>query len=242
MRSGIIDTVMTNPLMVTSIIPDDAGASAAEGEHEREREGGQDILRQTADMRAVQRVNIPSPMAETGLIFAVNLVGEEAENDAAQDASRVENEAELNGLTAQTVRTAASQMNDSPDRLAGRVLIVEDYPEVADVINVILQRMGFTTAIESHGLRAFERFTEMRPQIVMLDLALPDVTGWRVLDAIKERRSVSDEMPVVIVMTAYGDPANRLVGKLQGVHAYLIKPFTAEELQKVVREAHKHIS
>ncbi len=242
MRSGIIDTVMTNPLMVTSIIPDDAGASAAEGDHEREREGGQDILRQTADMRAVPRLNAPSPIAETGLIAAVNLVGEEAENDAAQDASRVENEAELNGLTVQTVRSATPQLHESVDKLVGKVLIIEDYPEVADVINVILQRMGFTTAIESHGMRAFERFTEMQPQIVMLDLALPDFTGWRVRDAIKERRGNGHTMPVVIVMTAYGDPANRLVGKLQGVHAYLIKPFTAEELQKVVREAHKHIS
>jgi len=232
---------MTNPLMVTSIIPDDAGASAAEGDHEREREGGQDFLRQTADLRAVHRVTIPSPAAETGLITAVSVVGEEAENDATQDASRVENEAELIGLAGEPVGVV-DRPNDSADRLDGKVLIVEDYPEVADVINVILQRMGFTTAVESHGLRAFERFNQMHPHIVMLDLALPDVTGWRVLDAIKERHGAGYHMPVVIVMTAYGDPANRLVGKLQGVHAYLIKPFTAEELQKVVREAHKHIS
>ncbi len=241
MRSGITDTTMTTPLMVTSIIPDDAGASAAEGDHEREREGGQDFLRQTADLRAVHRVTIPSPAAETGLITAVSVVGEEAENDATQDASRVENEAELIGLAGEPVGVV-DRPNDSADRLDGKVLIVEDYPEVADVINVILQRMGFTTAVESHGLRAFERFNQMHPHIVMLDLALPDVTGWRVLDAIKERHGAGYHMPVVIVMTAYGDPANRLVGKLQGVHAYLIKPFTAEELQKVVREAHKHIS
>lgn len=241
MRSGIIDTTMTNPLMVTSIIPDDAGASAAEGNHEREREGAQDFLRQTADLRAVHLPPMPSPAAETGLITAVNVIGEEAENDAAQDASRVENEAELIGMNGDPARVAA-HLHESGDKLTGKVLIIEDYPEVADVINVILQRMGFTTAVESHGLRAFERFSLMQPDIVMLDLALPDVTGWRVLDAIKERHGTGSRMPIVIVMTAYGDPANRLVGKLQGVHAYLIKPFTADELQKVVREAHKHLS
>lgn len=41
-------------------------------------------------------------------------------------------------------------------------------------------------------------------------------------------------MPAVIIITAYGDPANRLVGKLQNVRDYLIKPFTADEVEKVV--------
>jgi DNA-binding response OmpR family regulator len=41
-------------------------------------------------------------------------------------------------------------------------------------------------------------------------------------------------MPKVVIITAYGDPANRLIGKLQNVHDYLIKPFTAEEVERVV--------
>ena len=42
--------------------------------------------------------------------------------------------------------------------------------------------------------------------------------------------------PFIVVMTAYGDPANRLMGKLQGVDSYLIKPFTPDEIERTVRQ------
>ena len=44
-------------------------------------------------------------------------------------------------------------------------------------------------------------------------------------------------MPKIIVITAYGDPANRLIGKLQNVHEYLVKPFTSDEVERVVLSA-----
>ncbi len=73
----------------------------------------------------------------------------------------------------------------------------------------------------------------MRPDLVLLDIGLPDMTGWQLLDYIREKRGKAN-MPAVIIITAYGDPANRLVGKLQNVRDYLIKPFTADEVEKVV--------
>ncbi len=225
---------MTKRPVNTSIILDDAASSAAEGERDFAQEGSDAAVRQTQVMPAASRIEFMPPRAETGLIHALSLVGEEAENDATQDAPRSTAEVQVVHVSPQPMGTG-----ELSEKLDGKVLIIEDYPEVADVINVILRRMGFTTAHESHGARAFERYNEMIPDIVLLDLALPDITGWRVLDAIKERqREATTRMPVVIVMTAYGDPANRLVGKLQGVHAYLVKPFTAEELQRVVREAY----
>jgi DNA-binding response OmpR family regulator len=84
-------------------------------------------------------------------------------------------------------------------------------------------------------MRALETYKEVQPDLVLLDIGLPDMTGWKVLDAIKESKSIF-KRPSVIVMTAYGDPANRLMGKLQGVDEYLIKPFTPEEIEHVVRQ------
>jgi|GEM_PF-612370 CheY-like chemotaxis protein len=182
-------------------------------------------------MPALRCAPVYSLASETGMVAAVMMAGESAETDDEQDALRVTDES-------LPQRSAQSQFAlELADMNGIKALIIEDSAEVADVITVILQRMGLVTAHESHGVRAFERFNEMRPHLVMLDLSLPDITGWRVLDAIREQCENDQPMPIVIVLTAYGDPANRLVGKLQNVHAYLVKPFTADELVRVVREA-----
>ena len=117
------------------------------------------------------------------------------------------------------------------------VLIVEDTIELAEVIEATLERMGLETFHETHGNTAIAKFNELDPDIVLLDISLPDTTGWKILEVIKERFEVTGQMPVVIIITAFDDPANRLVGKLQGVHSYLIKPFTADEIERTVEGA-----
>jgi CheY-like chemotaxis protein len=89
---------------------------------------------------------------------------------------------------------------------------------------------------ETHGGKALTRFNEADPDIILLDIGLPDMTGWKFLEGVKEKRGTG-KLPIIIVITAYGDPANRLVAKLQGVHDYLIKPFTADEVERVVASA-----
>lgn len=171
-----------------------------------------------------------APIAETGLVTAVTLHGEGEDNSETQDATRTTSEI-------QSVPTAQTQTLPRAQR-APSALIIEDSSELAEILQVTLRRMHIDTAHESHGLRAFERFNEMLPDVVLLDIGLPDITGWKVLDTIKERqRETGGKMPIVIVMTAYGDPANRLVGKLHGVHSYLIKPFTPAEIERVVSSA-----
>jgi two-component system, OmpR family, response regulator VicR len=115
-----------------------------------------------------------------------------------------------------------------------RALIIEDTVELGEVIQATLERMHMLAFCETHGIRALKRFDEVKPDVVLLDIGLPDMTGWKVLDAIKESKSIF-QRPAIIVITAYNDPANRLMGKLQGVDSYLIKPFTPAEVEKVVR-------
>src|SRR5262245_19912243 len=116
-----------------------------------------------------------------------------------------------------------------------RVLIVEDTVELGEVIQATLQRMHIMAFCETHGLKALKRYEEIQPDLVLLDIGLPDMTGWKVLDAMKESKAIF-KRPAIVVITAYGDPANRLMGKVQGVDSYLIKPFTADEVQKVVQD------
>lgn len=108
--------------------------------------------------------------------------------------------------------------------------------DLAEVLQVTLQRMHLKVIHATHGTKALALYDAEHPDLILLDIALPDMTGWKVLDTIKEQqRGIS--IPPFIVMTAYGDPANRLMGKLQSVHSYLIKPFTPDEIERAVRKA-----
>ncbi len=117
-----------------------------------------------------------------------------------------------------------------------RILIIEDMVELAMILQRILERMGFEVWHAADGQRALEAFHSQKPDLVLLDIALPDITGWRLLE---EMRAGSQDGagPVVLVITAYGDPANRLMGKLQGVQGYLIKPFKVEDVGRAVMSA-----
>jgi CheY-like chemotaxis protein len=166
------------------------------------------------------------PSAETGVVAAVVLAAEGRDNDEAQDASRTTAETSTLPITQEVAKSMHSPS----------ILIIEDSMELAEIIEATLHRINIVTAHETHGNRALNRYNDMKPDVVLLDIGLPDMTGWQLLDYIKEKKGKSS-MPAVIIITAYGDPANRLVGKLQNVHDYLIKPFTADEVEKVVMSA-----
>ncbi len=117
------------------------------------------------------------------------------------------------------------------------VLIVEDTTELAEVIQATLERMGMQASYETHGSRALAKLETIDPDVVLLDISLPDMTGWKILEAIKARAEKVQRMPVVIIITAHDDPANRLVGKLQDVYSYLVKPFTSDAIERIVSEA-----
>jgi len=114
-------------------------------------------------------------------------------------------------------------------------LIVEDAPEIAEILKIMLERMGLKVAAEARGSKALIRIEEMEPDVLLLDIGLPDMAGWALLETLKTRPS--GRMPIVIMITAYGDAANRAVGKLQGVDSYLVKPFTSDEVEQVILHA-----
>ena len=169
-----------------------------------------------------------APTAETGVTPAVFIAFYEGQDNAeGQDASRTTAETQVAPLNQKAPQTMIEHMPS--------VLIIEDTTELAEVIQATLERMNMHTIHETHGGKAIARFDEMHPDVVLLDIGLPDMTGWKFLEAVKEKHK--DDMPIIIVITAYGDPANRLVAKFQGVYNYLIKPFTSDEVEQVVMSA-----
>lgn len=115
------------------------------------------------------------------------------------------------------------------------VLIVEDTIEFARLTMLTLERIGVRTRHARDGREAVELAMEERPDLILLDLNLPGMSGWQALEKINEHYG-QNTIPV-IVTTAYSDGANRVVGKLQSVHKYMIKPFKPAELIAVVQSA-----
>lgn len=115
------------------------------------------------------------------------------------------------------------------------VLIVEDAVELAQISQITLSRLGLRTLHAVNGQRALEMLAEQTPDLMLLDIGLPGINGWEVLERIKLDES-APEFPI-IVLTAAGDPVNRLIGKLQErVKRYIVKPYSVDELKQAVRE------
>ena len=165
--------------------------------------------------------------SDTGLNFVVKSDADGLDFDDTQDASLTLDEKKLYPL--QNADTETSTMTQSP------ILIVEDTVELAEVIQATLEAMGIQSVHETHGKNGLERLKELKPEIIILDIGLPDISGWKMLDFIKEHAKTSkQDMPTIIIVTAFGDPANRLIGKLQNIHSYLLKPFTPDQVEHIV--------
>lgn len=124
-------------------------------------------------------------------------------------------------------------MTDSPTYYA---LIVEDTQDIAGIMQQLLQRMGIDSQHASSGYKALELLETRLPDVLLLDIGMPGMSGWEVLEQVKQRYP-NAHFPV-IVLTAFNDPANRLIGKLQQhVFRYLTKPFELETLASAVRDA-----
>jgi len=115
-------------------------------------------------------------------------------------------------------------------------LIAEDTEDIAGLMQLTLMRLGIDSHHAINGIRAIEFLAERTPDIMLLDIGMPGMNGWEVLEKVKQ--CYPDTHFPVIVLTAFDDPANKLIGKLQArVFRYITKPFDMDVLAQTVREA-----
>ncbi len=107
----------------------------------------------------------------------------------------------------------------------GKVLVVEDEPMVAEVVERYLRRDGYDVAIVHDGKAALEEFQTFAPDLVVLDLMLPKIDGREVCRRIRSRSQTP-----VIMLTARGEEIDKLVGLELGADDYVTKPFSPREL------------
>ncbi len=108
---------------------------------------------------------------------------------------------------------------------AERVLVVEDEEAFVDALTVALGREGFDVTVARDGAEALAQFRESEPDLVLLDLMLPRVSG---IDVCREIRATS-RVPI-IMLTAKGDEIDTVVGLEVGADDYITKPYRVREL------------
>jgi DNA-binding response OmpR family regulator len=106
-----------------------------------------------------------------------------------------------------------------------RILIADDEPDIRGLVRTLLEKTGATVHEAADGREALRVFHEWRPDIVLLDISMPELDGWHVLERI---RDLSD-CPV-LMLTARGDELERVRGLQSGADDYVVKPFGRQEL------------
>ena len=107
-----------------------------------------------------------------------------------------------------------------------RILVVDDDPTVAEVVQAYLRRFGLEAEHAADGPSALEAAARVPPDLVILDLMLPGIDG---LEVCRRLRSVRADLPV-IMLTARGEESDRVLGLEVGADDYVTKPFSPREL------------
>lgn len=116
---------------------------------------------------------------------------------------------------------------------AGKILIIEDEGDVAELLAYNLSREGYQPVVTKEGTAGLQRSREIQPDLVLLDLMLPGMEGWEVFRRLKKDR-VTSQTPV-IMLTARGDEADKVLGLELGADDYITKPFSLRELMARIR-------
>ncbi|WP_161629909.1 response regulator [Desulfogranum mediterraneum] len=127
-----------------------------------------------------------------------------------------------------------------PEQLAiqqkKNILVVEDSPTIRKVITISLKRNGYGIVEAGDGLEALSRVSHQKPDLILLDVVLPKMDGFKLLSLLKGNRELKS-IPI-IMLTSKDGFINKVKGKMGGADAYLTKPF---DPQKMIDEIQKHI-
>ena len=115
------------------------------------------------------------------------------------------------------------------------VVCIEDEQEMIDLVQLILGRRGFKVEGANGGLEGLEKVQQQKPDLVLLDLMMPDMDGWEVYQRMKSDESLR-EIPVIVI-TAKAQSIDKVLGlHIAKVDDYITKPFGPQELLESVEK------
>src|SRR5512145_2347608 len=117
--------------------------------------------------------------------------------------------------------------------MAERILVIDDEPDLLELVRINLRQAGYEVETAETGRDALELLRRSAPDLVVLDLMLPDVTGTEICRRMRTDPELAD-LPI-IMLTAKADEVDRVVGLELGADDYVTKPFSPRELTLRVR-------
>ncbi|MHB9111147.1 MAG: response regulator transcription factor [Thermoleophilia bacterium] len=121
---------------------------------------------------------------------------------------------------------------------SGKVLVVDDEPGICDIVCLNLEGEGYEAECAHSGREALDKIKTEPPDLVILDIMMPEVDGWEVLSFIKGDPATSD-IPVIL-LSAKSEEISKLLGFQLGAQDYVTKPFSVRELIARVGAALEH--
>ncbi|KAB2905019.1 MAG: response regulator [Anaerolineae bacterium] len=113
------------------------------------------------------------------------------------------------------------------------IVCIEDEPEMMELVRIILTRKGYNVHCAGDGTTGLALIRQIKPQLVLLDLMIPDMDGWEIYQQMKSDLSIKDT-PVIIV-TAKAQSIDKILGlHIAKVNDYITKPFGPSELLQSV--------
>ncbi len=119
--------------------------------------------------------------------------------------------------------------------MARKALVVEDEQDTGHLLAEHLRRWGFEPHVLAEGKPAVGWVREHRPDLILLDLLLPDIEGFEICEILKLERDTN--LIPIIMITALTAPEDKIRGLKVGANQYLTKPFTGDELQRAIQSA-----
>lgn len=120
------------------------------------------------------------------------------------------------------------------------IMLVEDEPSISEVVTLYLKRAGFQVQAFADGALALEKLQQNLPDLLVLDLMVPNVDGYEITRWLRDRSDVP-----IIILTARRSEADRIAGLEMGADDYVVKPFSPQELvsrvRAVLRRTHRDI-
>jgi len=113
---------------------------------------------------------------------------------------------------------------------ASKILVVDDESRIVEIVRAYLERDGYEVIIAENGKSAIETARTQHPDLIVLDLMLPEISGWDVCRALRKESDVP-----IIMLTARDDTTDKVVGLELGADDYITKPFEPKELVSRVR-------
>ena len=111
------------------------------------------------------------------------------------------------------------------------ILVVDDEKNIVDILNFNLKKDGYEIMTAYNGEAALARYTEKRPDLILLDVMLPKIDGFEVCRRIRE----VDKVTPIIMLTAREEETDKVLGLELGADGYITKPFSVRELQARVK-------